>query len=337
MSSYRNTKQLSIQEFLNIPPVKSQRSVESHSGKIKKFLKENSYKQLPTLLDVQIAVFPDGDQQLLNGNTRSYIWSNPAKFGVDVPMHVRAHYYNVVDEQDAVNLYLSFDNQKASETGNDKITGAFRMNDMDIVTPPFKSGNIMSALLAACRGRSIDTKDIYAMVSYYKNEIVMIDKLDWRFRGTKSSMKTTWPSIVAGSLMMLKKYGTNNDVLNEMLGRLASNKGGGNVSKDAVDVILNVWQTGRGKGVNFATDTNSGEHLTLQLDFILYCLEKGVTGEKVVRMGSKMKDVYVNFWKVLPVTQSTKKVTGYWANPEYYKEYSKTHRKNNTSVKGEVL
>ena len=85
---------ISTADFIKLEPVPMQRNHALRAKRLAKLFNSTSYF-IPTGLDVAIAEYPDGKRQILNGNTRAYVWMHYDEFGVVAPYKLIATIHKV--------------------------------------------------------------------------------------------------------------------------------------------------------------------------------------------------------------------------------------------------
>jgi len=213
-----------IDEFLDLPNFPINRDVEHRANKaVTRFAKlMHKHAEVDLLLYTgdtvkDPAIFMKDQLYILDGNTRHHVWkkhyrerqivnSNIKKLAV--PKEVSVRVYEVDNVQTACNLYYIIDSADAVETKQDKITGAFRAeNILDKLTnTKLKRGVVGTALnIAAPYGpkndhRTPGVNDLIDQVACLKDQIVWMDKCDAVGRGHFKQLCTTGVAMLAGKL-----------------------------------------------------------------------------------------------------------------------------------------
>jgi len=82
---------------------------------------------LPTHAIMQVAVYPDGKIERLDGNTRTHIFNNNLQFpDYAKPQDWTVLFYSVNDKEEAERLYHSIDSSDTAETFSEKLSGYLR-------------------------------------------------------------------------------------------------------------------------------------------------------------------------------------------------------------------
>lgn len=233
-STQPKIKKMATSTFVNLPEVFCQRNTSQRVSKVAKRLATNP---LPTHKMVSIGEYPDGKQVILDGNTRRLAWDiNPRL----QPEYVIATIYSVAGDLEAKNIYEALDSPDAVEKGADKMYSAMRMVFTEEEMDAFQSktigqGRFTSGLRYAV-SKLLDkrpfpsktglvgyTKDIqnYAdYIQYYKEELKVLDSL--LVPKTRGEIKIIAAKFTT-ALILLKKYGTDNEKVLNGLERFISN------------------------------------------------------------------------------------------------------------------
>ena len=165
---------ISISQWANIPDNPRQRDTQRHAVKSSK---HHLAKPSLTHLEVSAAELPDGAMIKLDGHTRSYLWSSGKLESLSGFLNITI--YPVATIEEAKNLYLQFDNQKAAESSSDRGYGALRENGINAKTPFIYEGKIRTSLEMAEWARTKTKKaiELGAAVGEWKEEIQIIDEL----------------------------------------------------------------------------------------------------------------------------------------------------------------
>lgn len=157
------------QDFIAVPDSRIQRDTEARAPKMRKILKE---KFLPSQLDVQIAVLPDGERCKLNGHTRAFLWREGS---IPTPEFVHVTEYKVNSYEEADELYRTFDNAKSVETAADKTYGAMRKLDIKFTSTYSRNNKFISTLKLISKNSM--HKDQEAMLAFWLDELYALDEL----------------------------------------------------------------------------------------------------------------------------------------------------------------
>ena len=221
-------EKMAIDTFLNTPEVFCQRNTAQRVARTAKRLSQNP---LPTHLAVVIGEYPDGERVILDGNTRRLAWDLQI---ANKPDYVIATIYNVQDDDTARNLYESLDSPDAVEKAEDKVYSAMKNvygSMIDLFTAKLTSnGKYTSGLrYAVCRlqddrtskdklvGWKKNIENLSDYIEYYYHEIMTIDTLLQNENGKDDQINA---AIFASSLLLLKKYGCENERLLQGLKRI---------------------------------------------------------------------------------------------------------------------
>ena len=223
-----------------------------------------------------------GHKFILDSNTRNLNWS---KGGTDqIPQEVLVIQYSY-DSCDAIReSYNTFDSPDATEKNQEKIYGIlFGMYRYTPKSHKLKKGQILTGLNKACNFYFPDTYNQVSVtplvlpgeVGAFIEEIKALDNF--------LDDTTAWDqALVCAALMALKRYGTDNDRLNEGLqdinDRAANTKG---KELDGISHIVDEWKTD-----NFFSYKNTNWIvLNRTVSYCLYWIDKYMKDEKGVKPG----------------------------------------------------
>lgn len=287
--SHPRTEILSYNDFKLIPPVTVQRNESMRLNKLKKRIRGST---LPTIAIVHVAEYPSGRRELLDGNTRKALW-NQANPGFAPPKELFALVYPVQNESEATELYYSFDNAGAAETGSEKITGYYRQLGLHgkFATPKIARGIIGRSLEEAGRNNP-ECGPMLKTVSYFQDELLILDA--WNLSNLKAPI---W----AAAFMLAKTHGANKRLrealenlnLGCQLGQKDRN-GQEPGLKRLHDAFLGV---GPDEDMGLKSKGNNN-NLTQQTAFALYCIEAHLSGQTFknrLRETTYMNN-YDNYW-----------------------------------------
>lgn len=137
---------------------------------------------------------------ILDGNTRKHYYiTSPdkkptCKFLIEM--------YVATSEKELDELYYSYDNQGAVETNAHKLSGAFRLFNLQFKAPKLQKGGIITALNIAYPDK--DETDLFKKVAYFKDELLLMDKLNVFDPAVKTI--TNFQAFWASCLMIAKQY-----------------------------------------------------------------------------------------------------------------------------------
>jgi hypothetical protein len=312
---------MSILEFLQIPPSPFQRPTKQRAGK--KDVRDALSKLRPEHLEVAIAELTedvyDDDNNLLykagtrfvnNGNTRAYYWRNcltDAKGKKDyksdvAPNMVYAAIYPCRNLEEVRANYFTFDSPTAVEKDAEKLAGLLlNTHEFQARSDVFKKGRFLSSLGWACHCYdselypnlpSVKIQNAPGMLALYIEEIKHLDSL---MLHKKKNPFWDSPSI-SGTLMALKKYGTKNKKLNEFIKKFDSNKKKTDTDEgfDGVTHILEEWQSCNlfpdhhpyWERVMVIGNQTYDTGFNKTVSFFLYWLEKYMNDEKLYQRGA---------------------------------------------------
>lgn len=166
----QETIDLSVEEWIDIPSNPIQRDTELHARKAKR---GHLSKYSETQKRVSAAVTDNGDFYKLDGHTRALLWERgelprPKEIFVDL------YYVRTVD--DVIELYRHFDNQTASETAQDRLSGALSYFNISGDHRPFlQVGGTTALNVITTNYKSLSTLE---KVEMWQNEIQEFTKMD---------------------------------------------------------------------------------------------------------------------------------------------------------------
>lgn len=122
---------------------------------------------------VHLAEFPGGKQQILDGNSRTHIWKH--KLSDVVPEIVRTIVYQCKTQDQANELYRSFDSQRAVKKATDDLASGERLAGL---TGSFSSKFMARRNYAQALKMASGMKDRMAAVGVWAKELRLLDNLD---------------------------------------------------------------------------------------------------------------------------------------------------------------
>lgn len=291
-----------IESFLRLPTIRHNRDVERRKKRVAKILNK---KGMIEHLKVIIAQYPDGEKEIMNGNTRKQIWIEGLS---DKPDYVIAQINHYTNKNEAKAEYYAVDSSDSVENASDKFTGAFRALNMDLQSK-LKGGAINNAVcdfMSIWPDSNIPKHSKHASDFYIKttrllrNEIIKLDsilsEIEQARSGAKESMRQSNFKVV--SFAFLKKHGIENGRVVEGIKKLfqgSINWPGNTRRTDGISHInyelrndISSWLP---KG---ATRSESRE----QLDFIFSCFKKWMDEEEMSnsRRYQRENSPYLNFF-----------------------------------------
>jgi hypothetical protein len=171
-------RRMTVSEWYLVPNNPRQRDTKRHAATAQKH-------HLRAAADVHkyvvAAMLPSGELVKLDGHTRSFLWRSGK---LPPPKCVIATIRAAADMQEAMAMYMEYDNKRATETTRDKTTGALNQTGTQFKNKLMKGLMFVSALTLAKTG-AIDTKTtegegIYRLVEEYRGDLLTIDALNPR-------------------------------------------------------------------------------------------------------------------------------------------------------------
>ena len=289
MKVMSNTKKMPTTDFIKLDEVFCQRNTQARVHRTAKRLKENP---LPTHEAVVLGRYPNEKLVVLDGNTRALAW----KLGLaPMPAYVNATIYRVKDDDEARKLYESLDSEDAVERSSDKVWSAMQIvygEAFDYFhSTVITKGKLTSALRHALRfvkdGRKQrgnvnwkkDISNIVDALNYFKWEIVKLDHFMQNDNGYHNRTTQAQNMVI---LLLLKKYGLNNQRLNSGIRRWVENDHTPvetSATGNKIDMIT--WMVKHlMQDTAYAYSRGSGqEHMNIQLDYHLAFLEGWMEGK----------------------------------------------------------
>src|SRR6056300_202191 len=216
---------MKLDDFLKIPTFPANRDVERRAKRSATRFVTPMYKHAEVDLlhytgetTSKPAFFRKDTTYVLDGNTRQYAWkkhyienqvvNNNVKT-LPIPEQVSVRVYEIDDAYEACKLYGIIDSMDAVETKADKITSAFRANNLlnRFTNFKVKKGQIGGALnvSAPYGGKSYfqtpGVEDIFDQVAMVADELSYIDKLDAPGRGHFHVQVCSGIAMLAGKAM----------------------------------------------------------------------------------------------------------------------------------------
>lgn len=299
-------EQVSIETFLDLPPVPMQRNTEERAkqSKVKKMLKtlklphiEVALVELKNNCKYYGATYKKGTRYIVNGNTRKLFWLN--NLSDKVPSYVNATVYEVQDMEEVRDIYNMYDNPDTMERNQEKVRGIISgLYGYEPKSTKVNKGEIVTALHYACNKlnpirwntASINAQDLPFEVKEYIEEIKSFDKL--------CVTPSRWDqALVCAALMSLKRYGTDNPKLLECLSRIDSNKIN-NIGNDYDGVShINIEWMNHKKFPSKGTSWSKPSGFCETVPFTLYWIEKYMLDEKGKQLGFNWKDTHDTWFK----------------------------------------
>lgn len=240
------TIEMSIDEWARIPSNPRQRdeTVRIEKNRIDHILTPDEKHR-----DVAMGILPDGRRYKVDGHTRSAAW----KLGlVSPPKTLLVDTYLCADESAVEQLYDRYDSSFATETGTDRVTGAFREAGIAPVSPMLREGGISTAarglyhfIMHTAPDKKTKSLAINECVKLFSKEIMLLDSIP----PTRALFPT---GIVMGALLTLGNNPTQGVKFWNAYASDSGWKDGGRV--DAVQALRERHDKLRGKSTG-ARDT----------------------------------------------------------------------------------
>ena len=164
---------MSVAEWCAIPANPRQRDTEKHAQKA---TRQGGHLRTASPVHVQVSAvrLPDGSMVKLDGHTRAWCWERGL---LAAPEQVLVTIIPVADMEHAKELYKQFDDPRAAESLQDKLSGAIREHDLAL-----RSGclsQLYASSLRAAHGLLFSGRtqpDLYTIVGLWKPLLQVIDR-----------------------------------------------------------------------------------------------------------------------------------------------------------------
>lgn len=159
----------------------------------------------PSHQKVNIARFPDGTLMKLDGHSRSFLWSAGE---VPAPDVIYADVWDCRTEDDAKDLYMTFDSQDAVENAADRVFGGLKEKNVRFQSELMQSGRFSAAMRIAqetlygnVKGK-IRGRGFYEMLFDWLPELTLLDECG------PTRHKFISP-VMAAALLTFRRHGTD--------------------------------------------------------------------------------------------------------------------------------
>jgi hypothetical protein len=278
----------SFDKLKSYPPFQRNRDV---IPRVKKLTKILSSVYSPTQIEYKVGLavesfgkYSKGDMFVLDGNTRTEVYRRREDLIPPFPLNVTI--YELDNIEDAKTLYYSVDNSSAAEKSSEKVTGIHREREFDAISKVFKKGQYNTALNAACYygknedGVYLQKASFETKLDFYWDVIQSIDLYNL------NSFERMSISVLASLLMVVKKHGVDNPMVDELLNKYRSGYTTVNDDKemDGVHYVFNIVYS---ENRNVWSQSSYGQSPDL-ICSILYGFESFVTGRTIPKNGKKL-------------------------------------------------
>ena len=280
---------MTLAEFLAIPAVHCQRDLTHRVRGLKKRLA--SLEAPHQLVHIGIYLcdvdgYKQGDMVVLDGNGRQFVWKNHS-MDVQLPTALFATMYGLKSKTDAKKIYDMLDSQAAVEKTHEKITGFYReLGFPPFVTKNLQTGRIVKMLEYCSYGRPYSkpnpgyNKDHLVILQDFEKQLFAIDAIGF----TKPSVYQG--TIATALLMALKKHEDNPAklaLLTTAMERMRDVEIGASKRNTGTDGVTKIILEYKANDIFPSGFGTNAKELPVQLDFILYCLEKFMKNEMVTK------------------------------------------------------
>ena len=323
------TNSIELDKFLTYPNFPINREIENRAKKAVVRLSTAMHKHAEVDLlhytgptTSKPAFFQHNAIYVLDGNTRQYCWKKHYKDkqivnsnvkSIPVPKNVLVRTYKIDDAYEACKLYYIVDSVDAVETKADKVTGAFRANNLldRFKNTKLKRGQIGGALNVACPYgpkslmQTPCVKDLSDQVKLLVDPLVHMDKLNAPGNGHFHVQPATGVAILAGLAM---------DCTDEWLG----------VVSELANTNWRLWKSGElsfssnsvkalihgnadnpiGKHNALPYDIGYGQNPAVVLNYLAYCWTCIIKGTEVAEEITidTIENAYYDLWTKVYLT-----------------------------------
>ena len=293
-SGVLDTYWMDYQEYSTIEELYCQRDTEGRYNKAKSYLS----KFIPEHAVVTIGVLtkPDsmngkkykaGSRFRVDSNTRAYCWGTGGSN--EIPQEVLVIEFHFPSFERLKECYDTYDSINATEKNQEKFYGIITgMCNYEPTSKKVKKGVVITALNMASNcfqpevysSKAPSTEALPGQTFYFIDEIKAFDQLI----KNESNWNQTW---TCAAIMSMKKYGTENERLNDGLLRLDGKKANTIPDEwDGITTIIDEWKTDDflgEKGTRFAQFEN-------QVSYCLYYIDKWMDDKTVKRISNNWKE-----------------------------------------------
>ncbi|TAZ20694.1 hypothetical protein ELH77_18995 [Rhizobium ruizarguesonis] len=198
---YGGVVMLDKASFAAIPDNTRQRDTESRARRA-----QHLRKLHPSHQKVNIARFPDGRLMKLDGHSRSFLWMSGQ---VPAPEVIYADVWDCQTEEDAKDLYMTFDSQDAVENSMDRIFGGLKEKGIKFQSEFMQSGRFSAAMRIADetlygwkKYHSVRGQAFYDMLFNWLPELTLLDEC-------RPSRKKFIAPVMAAALLTFRRHGAD--------------------------------------------------------------------------------------------------------------------------------
>lgn len=168
---YVGSRSMSVDRWIGVPANRRQRDTEKHAKRAKHLRVLH-----PTHMRVNAAALPDGRLVKLDGHTRALLWEQGK---LARPPVVVADIWACANEDEAAELYSTFDNTNAVETSSDQMFGARNERGLKFESELLRTGLFVHSLrfsYVLVYGRAkADQIDVHGLVKEWEEELKRLD------------------------------------------------------------------------------------------------------------------------------------------------------------------
>ena len=247
------TIKMNVDAFIKISDNPAQRDTERHARVAKN-------KHLSELAETHqvVAIAEVGIKKTrykVDGHTRALLWHLKE---LERPNELTVQIYSVANMKALVMLYNQFDNAGATESANDKMSGAMRFHKVNCQNPALIANcglkNALSHLIAIAFNKPTHARNVnkkfseMELVGEFKKEIGWLAAQSWQASKKKAQQGPGVPSVVAACVIITLRIDGNSslafwDAYYHDLGE--KDKGGRDGVQMAVDWVIHCRDVGQ--------------------------------------------------------------------------------------------
>jgi hypothetical protein len=315
---------ISVADFLEVPPAPIQRNSERRVSKMKPIFDEAyASKQSASLTEVVLGIisqdFDDIDPEtnaviasykasevfILDGNTRRFYWKlNPERAKELTSLTAKIHF--LANMEDMKFAYYPYNSKESVEKAGEILQGLARRYNWQPRQPMFQNGGYKTALDWA----SFDDGDVHKRFNDNFEELKLLDSIPKSGHTiSQPAMKCLKSQPIMAALLISLKNNKNNLNLYDFIERLSNiteddcKKAIANDSVGPVDIIAiewKGWSTMRGNNttttwLNGLAGTTKFASREPQLDFLLYWISEYIKNPKCTNNFNK--GVKPTYWE----------------------------------------
>lgn len=316
---------ISVADFLEVPPAPIQRNSERRVSKMKPIFDEAyAANQRASLTEVVLGLISDdfddidvetgtviasykvGEVFILDGNTRRFYWKlNPERAKQLASLTAKIHFLSSMEDMKFA--YYPYNSKESVEKAGEILQGLARRYNWQPKQPMFQNGGYKTALDWAS---SIDDGDVHQRFNELFEELKLLDSIPKSGHTiSQPAMKCLKSQPIMAALLIALKTNKNNLNLYDFVERLCNiteddcKKAIANDTVNPVEVIAiewKGWSTMRGNNttttwLNGLAGTTKFASREPQLDFLLYWISEYIKNPKCTNNFNK--GVKKTYWE----------------------------------------